>query len=117
MGNTIKIALEGIIVHAKHGVYEEEKILGNIFEIDIYLEIVQTTFNDDLNQTVDYEKVHKIIVEQMRTPQHLLETVAQNIANRITSNWQKVKKVHLKIKKKNLPFSGKIKNVTIELSI
>lgn len=116
MSNTIKIALEGIKVKAYHGVYEEEKIIGNTFEIDIYIEIENLLINDLLVNTVDYEEVNVLIVNEMKQRQDLLETVARNIINKIKTKWTIVQKVNIKIKKKNLPFTNKIENVMIELT-
>jgi dihydroneopterin aldolase len=116
MSNTIKIALEGLKVKAFHGVYDEEKIIGNTFEIDIYIEVENVLLNDLLDRTVDYEEVNTLIVNEMKQRQDLLETVALNIINKIKIRWQIVQKVKIRIKKKNLPFTNKIKNVMIELT-
>jgi dihydroneopterin aldolase len=55
-----KVLLENMLFHARHGVFEEETIIGGSFEVSLELE---TDFSkgmnsDELNGTVDYSKVY-----------------------------------------------------------
>jgi dihydroneopterin aldolase len=45
--------------------------------------------SDDLNDTVDYVLLNKIVVEEMEIRSHLLEHVAQRIITRIFGEIQK----------------------------
>ena len=49
------IALEGMRFYAYHGYYEEERILGNEFILDVYVntETILTKFVDDLHADLD----------------------------------------------------------------
>ena len=115
---TGKVALEGLEIHAFHGVYPHERESGNWFEVCI---IVDTDFNeaarlDDLNGTVDYEVLFRIIKEQMEIPSKLIETVAEKIVERVLEKFGNVSKVDLKIAKINPPIGGKCKKAWVQLS-
>ena len=94
-----KIALEGLQFHAFHGVYPHERESGNFFELDI---AVQTDFSaaaeqDDINATVNYESIFRIVKEEMDQPSKLLETVAKKIIDHIMEAFPSVDLVELKI--------------------
>ena len=57
--HTIRII--NLRVHANHGVYEFEKVSGQIFEIDveIYADLDVAMVSDNLDDTINYEKIAK----------------------------------------------------------
>ncbi|MEO1382575.1 MAG: dihydroneopterin aldolase [Bacteroidota bacterium] len=72
------IALEGIEVHAYHGVYKNERTHGNPYVVDVYLQadIRAAAQSDDLEDTVDYFGVYKLVLQVMDQPVQLLEHLA-----------------------------------------
>ena len=75
-----KIKIRGLEIFANHGVFEEEKILGQKFIVNV--DLVMSTRNagltDDLNKSVDYGAVCKLISEIMKDCNHnLIEAVAK----------------------------------------
>ena len=112
-----KVALEGLEFHAFHGVYPHERESGNWFEIDVS---VDTDFSiaaeqDELNGTVNYETLFKIVKQEMEVPSKLLETVAEKIVDTILSTFPQVEIVELKISKINPPIGGKCAKASITL--
>jgi dihydroneopterin aldolase len=88
-----------------HGIHDEERILGNEYEVNADVTVKATETVTALHQTVDYVKIYNIIKQRMNIPTALLETVAQDLAqllydadNRITSININVKKVSPPIK-------------------
>ena len=84
-----------------HGIYEEEKILGNEYEVNASVTFIENETVTELHQTIDYVRIYDIIKERMNIPIPLLETMAQDLAqqiydadNRITSISIDVKKVY-----------------------
>jgi dihydroneopterin aldolase len=113
-----KISLEGLKFFSHHGYYEEEREKGNDFEVNI---TVETDFEsaakaDDLNQTVDYEKLYAIAAEEMAIPSKLLEHVVQAICDRILKE-QKVESVEVILSKFNPPIAGECKKATVSLKL
>ena len=113
-----RIVLEGLEFHAYHGVYPHERDSGNWFEVDI---AVDTDFSkgaetDELNGTVNYETLFRIIKEEMEVPSKLLETVAEKIVNKVLNEITSVERVTLTISKLNPPIGGKCKKASVVLS-
>ena len=101
---------------AYHGVLEYEKEYGNEFEVDIEMicDISSLGDSDDLNKTVDYLSVYKV-VEKIFTQKkfNLIESVNQYICREIIDNFPHVISVNVKIRKLNAPL-GIIDSVEIE---
>jgi len=104
-----------MLFHARHGVFEEETIIGGSFEVSLELE---TDFSkgmnsDELNGTVDYSKVYKLIQKEMSVPSKLLEHLGKRILDSIYQNFTSIQYVKLKISKLNPPINGEIERVSI----
>lgn len=110
-----RISLEGLELHAFHGVYPHERESGNWFEVDISVEadILPGAAEDDLDKTVNYETLYEIVKEEMEKPSKLLETVAQKIVARVLDDLPKVNLVDLKIAKINPPIGGKCRKASL----
>lgn len=111
------IALEGMRFHAFHGFYEEERIVGNDFVLDVYIEanFSMAASSDDLFQTINYETVHEICKVVMREPVKLLETIADRIIVGIRHQFSAVQTVKVRIRKLNPPVNGKVDCSFIEV--
>lgn len=115
----LTIHLNNLKFHAYHGLFEAEQILGNDFEVNIFIE--QKFVNskiDQISQTIDYSKVYALVRERMQHPTPLLETVAQDICAKILADFELAYKVHFSIKKLNPPitqFMGSV-GISFELS-
>jgi 7,8-dihydroneopterin aldolase/epimerase/oxygenase len=112
-----KVALEGLEFHAFHGVYPHERESGNWFEVDIVVEsdFSMASANDELQGTVNYETLFKIVKEEMHQPSKLLETIAEKIARDVLQKIPEALSVELRISKLNPPIGGKCKKATISL--
>ena len=62
------LKIENIKLWARVGVLEEERELGQLFSLDIFLwtDFEKCTANDDIKKTVDYSKLVKTIKDQSR---------------------------------------------------
>lgn len=100
----LTIHLNKLLFHAHHGLYEHEKITGNQFEVNITLtqDVVAEEINE-LEQTTDYVAVYNLVKQCMNQPTPLLETLAQNICNKILAQFSLVNKVEIEITKLHPP--------------
>jgi dihydroneopterin aldolase len=114
----IKVALNDIRIFAYHGFYPEEQILGNNFLLDIAVEFDPTDRDlaDNLERTVNYEILYKIVQQEMKKTRSLLETVAQSITDEILKTYPFVFHICTKIKKLNPPMPGQIAYSLIEIT-
>lgn len=104
------IALEDVKFYARHGFYDEEQIIGGEFVIDIYVDatIMKAARLDDLGNTVNYETLFLICQSEMRKTKRLIETVAQNIIDRVQDHFDNVKGVKVRLRKIHPPMSGRV---------
>lgn len=102
----VTIQLKDLLFFSHHGIHEEEKILGNEFEVNVELSFNADDRIDSLEQTVDYSSVYAIIKQQMAIPTRLLETLAQHIAQKIHAFDNRILSVTVSIEKMNPPIRG-----------
>ena len=112
------IKVENIRVYAYHGCLKEETAIGSDYRVDLEVKanLETSAQTDDLNDTVDYVFLNKVVVEEMAIPSKLLETVAKRILNRIFNEDQMVKKASVSVSKINPPIGGDVEMVTIKLT-
>jgi dihydroneopterin aldolase len=112
------ISLEGMEFYAYHGCFEEEKVIGTKFTVNLYL-LAPTTeaeTSDDLNKTVNYQEVYRLVREEMGKTSNLLEHVGRRILDAIKKDFPQVESADVKISKMNPPLGGKMKSVSVSLS-
>jgi len=110
-----RIALEGMHFFAYHGYYEEERIVGNQFIIDAWVDVdTFDSMDDDINDTVNYEVIYDIVKGHMAKKYKLLETIALNISTDIKSKFSHIKKVKIKISKIGPQLGGEVDRAVIE---
>lgn len=112
------IALEGMHFYAHHGFYEEERIIGGNYIVDIQIDTNTTiaAATDDLYKTINYETVYRICQSEMRKPSKLLEALAQRIISKISEMFgKKAKNIKIRIKKLAPPLGGRVDAAFIEI--
>ncbi len=106
----VEIRLESILCKAYHGLYEEERVLGNLYQIDLAVSIntgmQESERIKDIHQSIDYTLLYQIVKEEMSIPRSLLEEVAQNIVSKIKA-LNTTAEIEIEVKKKNPPFGGR----------
>ena len=114
-----KINIKDLKVYANHGVYEEEKRLGQDFlvSVTLYLDTRKAGLSDDLQDSVSYGEVSHLINSFMKENTfHLLETVAEKLAKELLLTFQKVWSIHLEVKKPQAPIGLPFDYVSVEIN-
>lgn len=116
---TATIGLEDVRIHAPHGFFEEEHLMGNEFSIDVAVEaeIGSAAANDDLGGTVNYATIYYLLQSEMKKPTQLLEALAYRMGNRILNQFDGVSSVRLKLRKLHPPLGGKVGAAFVEVNI
>ena len=67
------LKIENIKLWARVGVLDEERELGQLFILDIFLwiDFEKCTVNDDIKKTVDYSKLIQILKDQSLSLIHI----------------------------------------------
>lgn len=112
-----EVALEGMEFYARHGYYEEERKIGNKYSVDLFmtLDMTSAVCHDQLDGTVDYEKVYEIIAEVMSVDASLLEHLAGKVIQQLKTHFTKLETVKVRISKHNPPIKGLCKTATVTL--
>ena len=103
----ITIHLHKILFFSYHGIHDEEKILGNEYELyaDIQFNEEQEVIHS-IQQTINYVDIYQLIQQRMSIPSPLLETIIMDIGNTIKKKYEKVKLISIHLKKIHPPVSG-----------
>ena len=111
------IGLEGMEFYAYHGVFEEEQQIGGkyIVDISIFTDMYGAMNNDDLNGTINYEIIYKLVKQNMVKPVKLIEYLANNILKDLRVVIAADDKIKLKIRKLHPPLSAKVAASVIEI--
>ena len=112
----IKVALQEVRFFAYHGFYPEEQILGGSFLLDVEVEFKNEDVEDDISKTVNYEKLYSILAEEMKQPRKLLETLVQEMIEKIHADFPFLETVKVGIKKLNPPLPGEVKYSLVEIT-
>ena len=113
---TMRISLNKLLFVGYHGLYPEEKKLGNNYSVEIDIDFTpKEGVIDQLDQTIDYVHVYAIVKKWMEIPTPLLETLVGKIADDILSSQALANKVFVKITKLHLPISTFEGNVSVKI--
>jgi dihydroneopterin aldolase len=94
------IHLYNLRFYGHHGVFEEEKILGNEYEVNISVGFEPAAFPVmHIDETIDYTVVYQLVKARMAVPTRLLETIATELAAEIRSKYSQAGKISISIKK------------------
>lgn len=112
-----KVSLEGMEFYARHGYYEEERVIGNKYSVDVTLDVdfSEAASEDKLEGTVNYEQVYEIVRDVMSIDANLLEHLAGKMIKSLKDAFKSVQKVQVKISKYNPPIKGLCHKATVEL--
>lgn len=112
-----KVSLEGMEFYARHGYYEEERVIGNKYSVDVTLDVdvTEAALDDKLEGTVNYEKVYEIVQEVMSIDANLLEHLAGKMIKALKNNFDQINHVQVRVSKYNPPIKGLCKKATVEL--
>jgi 7,8-dihydroneopterin aldolase/epimerase/oxygenase len=88
---------------------QEEHRVGGRYEVDVAMELdfEQAALSDDLDKTVDYERVYSIIRKAVTQNKfYLIERLAYLIANEIFEGSRLLESVEVTVRKANPPVGG-----------
>lgn len=103
--------------YANHGCFAEERKIGTLFEVDLAYDCntQSAQVSDNIDETVDYSAVYRIVKNEMAVPSHLLEHVADRIANALMDSFPAIEKLSITVYKVNPPLGGQIDSVSVSI--
>ncbi|ACU63641.1 dihydroneopterin aldolase [Chitinophaga pinensis] len=111
----LTVGLEQATFRAFHGLYPEERVIGNEFVVDIFVTIPGTHHIDSIAETVNYQGLYNIVKKIMAVPQPLLEQVVYNISGAVKEKYPEIQRSVISLKKMNPPMGAPIRNSIVTL--
>ncbi len=116
---TSKIIIQGMHFKAHHGYYLEERKIGGQYIIDIEMEydIRQAAEHDNLEDTINYEKIYQLCKSEMTFSRKLIETAALNLIEKIQEKFPGVQHMIVTIHKINPPIDGLVDRASVKIEV
>lgn len=118
MNGTYTITLANCAFFARHGVMDEEEVLGQRFFVDAELEIAPhgPLEHDALETTVDYGVAFKVIEKIVTGRRYfLIEALAMDIAKSLESQFPQIVRAKITLRKPNAPVAGVLDYVQVSV--
>lgn len=113
----MKITLHEMRFYAYHGVFAQERRVGNHFivELSFWADIAESLHRDKLEETISYADVYEVIKSEMAIPSRLLEHVVGRISERLFATFPRMQRIALTLSKCNPPFPGEVHSAAVTL--
>lgn len=97
----MRIFLNDIQVHARHGVMAQETQVGGDFLVSVSMEadVERAGETDAIEDTVNYADIADVVRQEMAVPSKLLEHVATRIARRLLNEFSLSQSVTVRVTK------------------
>lgn len=103
----LTVSLHGIRLYAPIGLYPEEQVLGNEFEIDV--DVWLPVYDNQPWPFADYTLIRSIVAGVFAQPGQLLETVVQHIHTSLKESIPGTDKIRVAVRKLHPPMPGEVK--------
>jgi len=112
------IELKSMKFYAYHGVSKQETKVGNTFVVDVSYSypMDKACQSDDIQDTVNYADVYKVVKSEMKRPSKLIEHLTARISAKLKSEFPQLTYLKISVSKLNPPLEGEVycASVTIE---
>ena len=119
-GSRTRLYINDLRVSGLHGVYEEERLSGNEFSVDVELDgdFTKAIETDRIEDSVDIDQVVALIRDVNRQNQfHLIESFADSIAHVLLERYPILLRVVVRVTKLTLVRLKSVRSSTAEVSL
>lgn len=110
------IFINGLVLHAYHGVMPHEAKVGQPFKLDLVLDIDLSTAarSDTLKDTISYETLVKIVSEAFCTRRYrLVEAAAGAVADTVLGRYPQIRSARVTVRKPHAPIAATFDDVGV----
>jgi dihydroneopterin aldolase len=110
------IFVNGLIIHAYHGVMPHEAKVGQPFGLDLVLDIdlAEASRTDKLQATVSYEALVKVASVAFSARRYrLVEAAAGAVAEAVLAHYPQVRSVRVTVRKPHAPIAATFDDVGV----
>ena len=113
-----EISLSGMEFWAHIGCFEEERVIGTRFKVDVsfFYDAATAAETDDLTQAVNYQEVYSVVKSVMATPAQLLEHVVHNIVKELKKRFPQISDLKVTVRKLNPVLGGKTAEAAVTMT-
>ena len=115
-----KLFIDGLEVFSNHGLFAEEKKLGQkfIFDIECELNYKKAMFSDEMTDSISYADIAEVVVKTATTNTfNLLERLAGEILKNIFTEFSQIENINLKINKPGAPIKYHFEKCGVEVKV
>lgn len=111
------ITFSNIRFFAYHGVMEQERKVGNTFEVSltVYYPFEKAMESDDLGDTLNYAALYDVVADEMAEPSQLLEHVVGRIISHIRREFPLISGGKITLAKLTPPIKGEMASVSVSV--
>ncbi len=113
------IEIDNLIVFANHGVYDEEKKMGQRFMISLklYTDITTAAKTDDITKSINYGEVCEFVTEFTKTHRaKLIERAGEELTYALLKKYPTLSGVEVQFKKPWAPIGLPVDNVLVNVT-
>jgi 7,8-dihydroneopterin aldolase/epimerase/oxygenase len=113
-----KIFVNGLVLHAYHGVMPHEAKVGQPFTLDLVLDIdlAEASRSDMLKATVSYEALVKTASEAFCAHRYrLVEAAAGAVADAVLERYTQVRGIRIAVRKPHAPIAATFDDVGVTI--
>ena len=113
------IFVNGLVLHAYHGVMPHEAKVGQPFVLDIVLDIdlVEASRSDMLKHTVSYEQLVKTASEAFSSRRYrLVEAAAGAVADAVLDRYPPIRSIRITVRKPHAPVAATFDDVGVTIT-
>ena len=110
-----RIEINGLRFYSHHGCMEQETKIGGHYQVDVVIiaDLGPSSKSDNLDDTVDYCTVHKIVAREISTPSKLIEHVGKRILDSLKSELSLAHEIEVTLTKFSPPIEGDCVSVAV----
>ncbi len=109
-----EILVDRLRIRANHGVFPQETVVGNVFEVSLRLSYppsFEAMEDDNIGHALNYAEVVEIVRQVMATPSQLLENVAGRIRTALVGAFPAIDGGEITVRKLTPPISAQLESV------
>ena len=114
------VEIDRLRLYARHGVGEQERRVGNLFEVTVSMTLpasgaMDAIDRDELAGAANYADIAEIVRERMQTPSRLLEHAAGRIIGSLRERFPETSDIRVRIEKLTPPLGLQMAGAAVTL--
>lgn len=114
-----RMQLHGMELFGRHGVFEEERKLGQrwIIDLDLQVDLREAGISDQLEHSINYAEIYKTVKHIVEEESYqLVEAITERIAAVLLETYSLIREATVRVTKPHPPFDIHFRGVTIEMT-